>query len=79
LRSAVAAIGENHASSVCADVTSDDDTQRHVTAAVERYGNVDMYLANASVEGNVKPIPEYPINVFLIASWPSTSGAYGLA
>jgi NAD(P)-dependent dehydrogenase (short-subunit alcohol dehydrogenase family) len=64
LRSAVDAIGENHASSVCADVTSDDDTQRYVKIAVERYARIDSYLANAGIEGNIKPIPEYPIDVF---------------
>jgi NAD(P)-dependent dehydrogenase (short-subunit alcohol dehydrogenase family) len=64
LRSAVDALGENHASSVCADVTSDDDTQRYVKTAVERYGRIDIYLANAGIEGNIKPISDYPIDVF---------------
>jgi len=64
LRGAVDAIGEKNASWVCADVTSDDDTQRYVNTAVERYGRIDIYLANASIEGNVKPIPDYPIEVF---------------
>ncbi len=64
LRDCVKAIGENHASWVCADVTSDQDTQRYVNTAVERYGRIDVYLANAGFEGNVKPIPEYPIEVF---------------
>jgi len=64
LRGAVDALGENHASSVCAEVTKDDDTQRYVKTAVERYGRIDIYLANAGIEGNFKPIPDYPIDVF---------------
>ncbi len=64
LREAVGAIGGDHASFVCADVTSDDDTQRYVKTAVERYGRIDAYLANAGVEGNIKPITDYPIEVF---------------
>jgi len=64
LRGAVDAIGDNHCSSVCADVTRDDDTQRYVKTAVERYGRIDIYLANAGIEGNIKPIPDYPIEVF---------------
>jgi NAD(P)-dependent dehydrogenase (short-subunit alcohol dehydrogenase family) len=64
LGDALDAIGGNHASSVCADVTSDDDTQRYVKTAVERYGRIDIYLANAGIEGNIKPIPDYPIDVF---------------
>ena len=64
MRSAVDAIGGDHASFICADVTSDDDTQRYVKTAVERYGRLDIYLANAGIEGNVKPIPDYPLEVF---------------
>jgi len=64
LRSAVDAIGGNQISSITADVTSDDDTQRYVQAAVDRYGRLDIYLANAGIEGNMKPIPDYPIDVF---------------
>jgi NAD(P)-dependent dehydrogenase (short-subunit alcohol dehydrogenase family) len=64
LRDSINAIGEKHASWICADVTSDDDTQAYVKAAVERYGRIDILLANAGIEGNFKPIPEYPIEVF---------------
>jgi len=64
LRGAVDAMGGKQASWVCADVTTDDDTRRYVETAVERYGRIDIYLANAGIEGNVKPIPDYPIEVF---------------
>jgi NAD(P)-dependent dehydrogenase (short-subunit alcohol dehydrogenase family) len=64
LRDAVHAISEKHASWVCADVTSNDDTEKYVKTAVERYGRIDIYLANAGIEGNVKPITDYPIEVF---------------
>jgi NAD(P)-dependent dehydrogenase (short-subunit alcohol dehydrogenase family) len=64
LKSAVDAIGEKNASWICADVTSDEDTQRYVKTAGERYGRIDIYLANAGIEGNFKPIPEYPLEMF---------------
>src|SRR5215472_16041266 len=64
LRDAVEAIGEKHASWVCADVTSNEDTERYVKTVVERYGRLDILLANAGIEGNFKPIPEYPIEMF---------------
>jgi len=64
LHDAVNAIGSDRVSFVSADVTSDDDTQRYVKTAVERYGRIDIYLANAGIEGNIKPITEYPIEVF---------------
>jgi NAD(P)-dependent dehydrogenase (short-subunit alcohol dehydrogenase family) len=64
LASAVNAIGEKNASWTCADVTSNDDTESYVKAAVERYGRIDIYLANAGIEGNIKPIPDYPLEMF---------------
>jgi NAD(P)-dependent dehydrogenase (short-subunit alcohol dehydrogenase family) len=64
LRSAVDAIGGERASAICADVTSDDDTKRYVETAIERYGRVDIYLANAGIEGKFVPIPDYPIDTF---------------
>ena len=64
LSDSTAALGEKHAGWVCADVSSDKDTQRYVNTAVERYGRVDILLANAGIEGNFKPIPDYSIEVF---------------
>ena len=64
LRSALDAIGKTNAGSIAADVTGDDDTQRYVKTAVERYGRIDIYLANAGIEGRFTPIPDYPIEVF---------------
>jgi NAD(P)-dependent dehydrogenase (short-subunit alcohol dehydrogenase family) len=52
------------ASYVAADTTQPDEVQRFVDTAVERYGGVDILLANAGIEGRVLPIPEYPIDVF---------------
>jgi 3alpha(or 20beta)-hydroxysteroid dehydrogenase len=64
LRAAVDEIGAENASWICADVTSDDDTRRYVEAAIERYGRLDVLVANAGIEGNMKPIADYPIDVF---------------
>jgi NAD(P)-dependent dehydrogenase (short-subunit alcohol dehydrogenase family) len=49
---------------VVADTTQPEQVQGFVDAAVERYGGVDVFLANAGIEGRVAPIPEYPIDVF---------------
>src|SRR5258706_15717424 len=64
LRTALDTIGSGNASSIVADVTSDDDTQRYVKTALERYGRIDIYLANAGIEGKFTPITEYPIDTF---------------
>lgn len=64
LHSAVQTVGSAKASYVAADVTQPEQAQRYVTTAVERYGGVDILLANAGIEGVVQPIPDYPIDVF---------------
>jgi NAD(P)-dependent dehydrogenase (short-subunit alcohol dehydrogenase family) len=64
LQQAVATIGSEAVSYVSADVTQPEHTQRYVQTAVERYGGIDIYLANAGIEGVVQPIPEYPIDMF---------------
>jgi NAD(P)-dependent dehydrogenase (short-subunit alcohol dehydrogenase family) len=64
LRDAVAATASGAASSVVADTTQPDEVQRFVDTAVERYGGVDVFLANAGIEGRVHSIPDYPIDVF---------------
>jgi NAD(P)-dependent dehydrogenase (short-subunit alcohol dehydrogenase family) len=52
------------ASHVAADVASEDGTRRYVEAAVERHGGFDILLANAGILGLVKPIADYPVDVF---------------
>ena len=64
LREVVQSIGEDRASYAVADVTSADDTQAYVQAAVDRWGGVDILLANAGIEGEISPIPDYPLEVF---------------
>jgi len=63
----VAAVAEQigpMASHVAADVASEDGTRRYVEAAVERHGGFDILLANAGILGLVKPIADYPVDVF---------------
>src|SRR6476661_6811931 len=52
------------ASYVVADTTQPEQVDRFVQTAVQRYGGVDILLANAGIEGRVLPIPEYPVDVF---------------
>jgi NAD(P)-dependent dehydrogenase (short-subunit alcohol dehydrogenase family) len=64
LHTAVQATGSPMASSVVADTTQPDQVQRFVTTAVERYGGIDVFVANAGIEGVAQPIPDYPLEVF---------------
>jgi NAD(P)-dependent dehydrogenase (short-subunit alcohol dehydrogenase family) len=64
LQGAVASISGDAISYVVADTTQPDQVQRFVQTAVERYGGIDVFLANAGIEGHLRPITEYPVDVF---------------
>jgi NAD(P)-dependent dehydrogenase (short-subunit alcohol dehydrogenase family) len=59
LADACAQIGGNQVSYLVGDVTAADDNARMVETAVERYGGVDIFLANAGIEGDVASILDY--------------------
>ena len=56
LRAAAEAAGSNRVSYCVADVTRADDNARMFEIAAQRYGGVDILLANAGVEGTFAPI-----------------------
>lgn len=64
LKEVVTDLGSNVASYCIADVTQTSDTQKYVAAAVERFGGVDIYLANAGIEGQVASIVDYDEEMF---------------
>jgi NAD(P)-dependent dehydrogenase (short-subunit alcohol dehydrogenase family) len=59
LKEAVREIGSNRVSWFVGDVTKAADNEAMFACATERYGGVDVFLANAGVEGDVRPIAEY--------------------
>jgi len=59
LADAVSEIGSNQVSSFVADVTSAADNAAMVACAEERYGGLDIFLANAGIEGDVAPLIDY--------------------
>ncbi len=64
LKKVVQDIGSPGLSSTVADVTDPEQSEAYVRAAVERYGGVDILLANAGIEGVVQPLTNYPIDTF---------------
>lgn len=63
LQRAVAEVGPQ-ASALRADVAQAEDVARYVRTCCDRYGGVDISINNAGIEGAVKPIPDYPLDVF---------------
>jgi NAD(P)-dependent dehydrogenase (short-subunit alcohol dehydrogenase family) len=49
---------------VAADVSDEDEVADYVRAAVDRFGTIDVFYNNAGIEGEVKPITEYPLASF---------------
>ena len=64
LRAAVTLIGADRANAVVADVSRPEDNERMVKASLDRYGGLDIFLANAGVEGVTATIEDYPLDVF---------------
>lgn len=59
LKAACEEIGSNRVSYCVADVTMLDDNRQMIQTAEERYGGVDILLANAGIEGDVTSIVDY--------------------
>jgi len=59
LQDAVQSIGSNRVSCFVVDVTKAGDNEAMIACAEERYGGVDVMLANAGIEGELAPIVDY--------------------
>jgi NAD(P)-dependent dehydrogenase (short-subunit alcohol dehydrogenase family) len=49
---------------VTADVIQEDEVADYVRAAVDKFGTIDVFYNNAGIEGEIKPITEYPLETF---------------
>lgn len=64
LQQAADELGGKHVKYTAADVTKAADVQRYVSDAVSAFGKIDVFFNNAGIEGVVKPVVEYPEDVF---------------
>ena len=64
LRKAEQSIGSERASFIKADVSKPEEVQKYVQTAVDRYGRINVFINNAGIEGVIKPIESYPIEIF---------------
>jgi NAD(P)-dependent dehydrogenase (short-subunit alcohol dehydrogenase family) len=49
---------------VAADVTLEDDVAGYVSAAIDKFGTIDVFHNNAGVEGEISPITKYSLEAF---------------
>ncbi|MGC2775291.1 MAG: SDR family oxidoreductase [Bradyrhizobium sp.] len=47
-----------------ADVTDEEQVAAYVRRACGRFGTIDVFFNNAGVEGEIKPITDYPLDAF---------------
>ena len=65
LRSAIADLPASaEAVAIAADVTDEDAVANYVRAAIDAFGTIDVFYNNAGIEGEVKPITDYPLAAF---------------
>ena len=64
LKKAVEELGGKNVKYTTADVTKSEDVKRYVNDAVKAFGKIDVFFNNAGIEGVVKPVVDYPEDVF---------------
>ena len=65
LKDAVAGLPASaQAVAITADVTQEDEVADYVRAAVAKFGTIDVFYNNAGIEGEIKPITDYPLESF---------------
>lgn len=64
LKSAVQVAGAGNAAYVVTDVSKPEDNLRLMKMAEDKFGGVDIFVANAGVEGATASIVDYPVDAF---------------
>lgn len=68
--------GGDRVLAVQADVTSEQDVERYVKAAIERFGRIDVFFNNAGIEGKVAPLEAQATDMFDKVMAINVRGAY---
>ncbi len=64
LKETIAEIGNKNVAYCVADVSKAAQVEHYVNEAVKLFGKIDVFFNNAGIEGVVKPIIDYPEEVF---------------
>ncbi len=64
LKKTVKELNSEHVKYCVADVSKAKEVQHYINEAVKIFGRIDIFFNNAGIEGEVKPIVDYPEDVF---------------
>ncbi|GAB2540310.1 SDR family NAD(P)-dependent oxidoreductase [Rufibacter soli] len=64
LQAAARDLGSDKVKFVTADVSKAEDVKRYAEATVREFGKIDVFFNNAGIEGVVKPLVDYPEEMF---------------
>ena len=64
LKQAVQKLNNPNVAFCVADVSKSKEVQNYINETVSRFGKIDIFFNNAGIEGVVKPITDYPEDVF---------------
>ncbi|TAJ39712.1 MAG: SDR family oxidoreductase [Reyranella sp.] len=64
LDAALKTLPEGRATAMLADVSDARETAAYVSATVARWGPIDVLFSNAGVSGVIRPVTDYPEDVF---------------
>ena len=64
LKKAVQELNSEHVKYCVADVSKSADVEKYINETVKLFGEIDIFFNNAGIEGVVKPITDYPEDVF---------------
>jgi NAD(P)-dependent dehydrogenase (short-subunit alcohol dehydrogenase family) len=64
LDAALKALPEGRATAMLADVSDARETAAYVNATVARWGPIDVLFSNAGISGVIRPVTDYPEDVF---------------
>ncbi|MFW5878047.1 MAG: SDR family NAD(P)-dependent oxidoreductase [bacterium] len=64
LKEAISELNSDKVNYITADVSKNDDVKKYTEKAIDLFGRIDILFLNAGIEGEVKPITEYPEELF---------------
>ncbi len=76
LKKAAGKLSSDRVKICAADVSQSEDVKRYTEQAVREFGRIDILFLNAGIEGTVKPICDYPEEIFDKVMAVNTKGSW---